>query len=127
VDWQRGQSSSVRAGLDAAQRLVPQLEAAVFLLADMPDVQAATVDALVEANRASLAPVVVPRYQGGTRGNPVLFDRDTFAELRALEGDVGGRPLIERHGDAVRYVAVDQPLPQGLDTPEAYHARRSRP
>lgn len=119
-DWQAGQSSSVAAGLRA---LGPDVAAVVFVLADQPGVDPATVDLLVERHRRTLAPVVAPVYQGGQRGNPVLFDRRTFPELLALEGDTGGRPVIQRYGADVQTVAIDAPLPRGIETMEDY--RRS--
>ena len=91
--WQAGQSGSVRAGVAA---LPAEVGAAVFLLADQPYVSAPLVQALVELHSGSLAPLVAPMV-GGQRSNPVLFDRDTFGDLLALEGDQGGRALFSRY------------------------------
>jgi molybdenum cofactor cytidylyltransferase len=53
----------------------------------------------------------------------VLFDRRYFAEMLALEGDVGARHLIGEHGDQVSEVAVeDAGVFTDVDTPEAYDA-----
>jgi molybdenum cofactor cytidylyltransferase len=122
-DWQAGQSSSVAAGLRA---LAPDVSAAVFILADQPTVQPATIDLLVARHRQTLIPLVAPLYAGGERGNPVLFDRSTFPELLALQGDTGGRPLIQRYGAQVELVAIDAPAPQGIETMIDYHAMRER-
>ncbi|MEI2689380.1 MAG: selenium cofactor biosynthesis protein YqeC [Anaerolineae bacterium] len=121
-DWQDGQSSSVAAGLAA---LGPEVSAALFVLADQPDVTPATIDRLVERHRRSLAPVVAPVYQDGQRGNPVLFDRRVFPELLALEGDTGGRPLIRRYGAEVQTVEIDAPQPQGIETLAQYQRLRA--
>lgn len=91
--WQRGQSSSLQSGLRA---LPESLGGAVFFLGDMPQTPVSLVRSLVEAHAASLAPIVAPMVDG-QRGNPVLFDRDTFPELMELSGDVGGRPLFARY------------------------------
>ena len=66
----------------------------------------------------------MPEYQGGQRGNPVLFDRRTFPELLALQGDTGGRPVIDRYGLAVHVVPIDLPQPQGIETMEEYRRQR---
>lgn len=116
-DWQAGQSSSVAAGLQA---LSPDVCAAVFVLVDQPTVRPATIDLLVQRHRQTLAPVVAPIYQGGQRGNPVLFDRRTFPELLGLQGDSGGRALIGRYGDQVAQVTIDAPMPQGIETMADY-------
>ena len=41
-------------------------------------------------------PLIVPQIDG-QRGNPVLFDRDTFSELKMLAGERGGRALFSRY------------------------------
>lgn len=115
--WQEGQAASVRAAIAA---LPADASAALFLLADQPTVTAQTIGALIEAHRRSLAPAVAPIYQGGRRGNPVLFDRAAFADLAALTGDAGGRALLEPLGDRVLHVAIDQPQPEGIETWEDY-------
>jgi molybdenum cofactor cytidylyltransferase len=121
-DWPAGQSGGVQAALRA---LPPHTSAVVFLLADQPDVRAATIDTLVQMHRTTLAPVVAPQYQGNLRGNPVLFDRRTFHQLLALQGDVGGRSVIDRYAAAVALVPIDLPQPQGIDTWDDYRRRRA--
>jgi len=89
-DWAEGLSASMRAGLG---RVPAAAEAALFVLADQPWVQPATLRALGAAYRAGDAAIVVPTYQG-RRGNPVLFDRSAFAALGEIRGDQGGRALL---------------------------------
>lgn len=122
--WAEGQSSSVRTGLAA---LGPGTAAAVFLLADQPHVSPAVIDALIGVHRQTLAPVVVPVYRGGRRGNPVLFDRTVFPELMALSGDVGGRVVIQRLGKAVHKLPVDDDQPMGIETWKDYRRHRPAP
>ncbi|MBC8448858.1 MAG: putative selenium-dependent hydroxylase accessory protein YqeC [Chloroflexi bacterium] len=119
--WAEGQSSSVSAGLAV---LPSGVSAALFLLGDQPEVMPEAIEALVQRHRQTLAPIVVPSYRG-QRGNPVLFDRTTFAELSRLRGDVGGRLLIERFGATVERVLFDAPPPFDVDTPEDYRDHRS--
>jgi len=119
--WVEGQGSSVRTGLAA---LPAGVSAALFLLADQPEVTAEVIEALVRRHRQTLAPIVAPNYRG-QRGNPVLFDRSIFAELAALHGDVGGRALIERFRQQMESVDFDAPPPFDIDTLEEYrHHRR---
>lgn len=117
--WAEGQSSSVRAGLAA---LPGHVSAALFLLGDQPEVRPEVIGALVQRHRQTLAPIVVPSYRG-QRGNPVLFDRSTFAGLSRLRGDAGGRQLIERFPQKVEWVAFDFPPPLDIDTEEDYRSR----
>lgn len=91
--WEGGQSTSVRRGL---AELPATIGGAVFLLVDQPFVSAPLVRTLVAEHARTLAPIVAPLIDE-QRGNPVLFDRVTFADFEALEGDVGARPLFARH------------------------------
>lgn len=115
-----GQSTSLRAGLDA---LPPEAEAAVIALGDQPLPEPGLIDRLVAAFRESGRPIVVPRYRDG-RGNPVLFAASVFDELRAVTGDQGGRAVVARDASRVAEVAVDAPMPADVDTWADYEALR---
>ncbi len=110
--WSMGLSTSVRAGLAAVEG---EAEAVVMLLSDMPFVQAEVVQVLIQEHRRTLSPLVVPRV-GGHRTNPVLFDRSTFSALRAIQGDQGGRSLLERFSKT--WVECEEAILFDLDTPE---------
>lgn len=101
--WAQGMSTSVRAGMEA---LRPEIEAALLVLADQPGLTIDALEALVEAYRATRAPIVAPYYRG-RRGNPVLFARSLFADLGQVEGDQGGRALLVRHEQEVARVDLD--------------------
>jgi molybdenum cofactor cytidylyltransferase len=88
-----GQSHSVRLGLEA---LKDQVEAVIFLLADMPLVTSELVKALVRKHQHTLSPIIAP-FTEGRRGNPVIFDRRTFDDLQELDGDRGGRAIFSRY------------------------------
>ncbi len=114
-DWEAGQSTSVKVGL---QRVPAESGAVVFLLADQPRVSKELLSSLVELHATTFAPLVAPEVQG-QRGNPVLFDRQTFPALFALEGDVGGRPLFSRF-KAARLPWHDSSILLDIDSPEDY-------
>lgn len=111
-DWEAGQSSSVRLGLSEVEE---GSEAAIFLLADMPLMDAELVRQVVDTYRKSLATLVAPRA-AGRRANPVLFDRITFPDLHQLIGDQGGRSLFDRYQAA--WVEWTESAMLDLDTPE---------
>lgn len=113
-----GMAGSVRAGLAA---LGEDVAAAVVLLGDMPLIQAATVAALCAAVcRHPDALAIVPVH-GGRRGNPVLWTRQAFRRLLALEGDVGGRHILESEPGRVVAIPVnDTGILTDVDTPEDY-------
>lgn len=124
VEWRHnsgyaeGMAGSLRVGLKA---LAPTAEAAVVLLADMPQIGAPLILALVEAFRA--APpgtmAVVP-VKDGRRGNPVLLARALFPEAMRFTGDEGARRLLAAHGARVVEMATDDPtIFLDVDTPDA--------
>ena len=92
--------------------------AAIFLLADQPQITTSILRALVQRHAEGLFPVVAPMIMD-QRANPVLFDRETFADLLTLEGDVGGRAVFHKH--RVEYLPWhDDHLLLDVDTPEMY-------
>jgi len=114
-DHARGLSTSVRRGLAAAD---PRARAAIFLPADQPWLDAVLIDALLGVYAATGGPIVAPTYRG-RRGAPVIFDRQVFAELRALEGDVGGREVLKRRADEVVRLEIGNPRAlDDVDTPD---------
>lgn len=119
--WADGLSSSVRAGLRA---LHPETQAALLVLGDQPALTTDLLRVLVDRYLATEAPIVAPYYQG-QRGNPVLFDRALFAELSAVEGDRGGRALIDRYREQVARVDVqDASVIIDVDSPQDYEGIR---
>ncbi len=115
VDWMSGQSTSVVAGIKV---LPSRTGAAVFLLADQPQVSPTIIAALLEQHRQNLSPIVAPLVQG-KRANPVLFDRSTFPSLLTISGDSGGRQVFSRF--KVAWLEWnDANLLLDVDTPEDY-------
>lgn len=101
--YAQGMSTSLRCGIAA----VPETaQAVVVLLGDMPRVGAALVDRLIAAFDPADPAIVVPE-RDGRRGNPVLWPRELFAAMQAIEGDRGARELIAAHANRVRRVACD--------------------
>ncbi|HEY7678168.1 MAG TPA: NTP transferase domain-containing protein, partial [Candidatus Methylomirabilis sp.] len=78
---------------------------------------AAFIDDLVARHAAEPDRILVPTV-GGRRTSPVLFPAGFREALLGVEGDQGGRPLLEAHDDRVRAVPVDdRALVRDLDEP----------
>ncbi len=115
-DWATGLASSIRRAVAWARSQHPVPAALVFFPADHPYIPASLPRALVAAHATTLAPIIAPLVQGARRGQPVLFDQRTYADLAALTGDVGGRALLRRYPlhsipwhDATILMDVDTP------------------
>ena len=116
-DFAEGLSTSLRTGLAA----VPDdVDGAIVCLGDMPQVRSQLIDRLIAAFDPERGALVVVPTIDGKRGNPVVWSRRFFAELMALEGDVGARNLIGRYAEAVTEVPLtDTAALVDVDTPEA--------
>ncbi|WP_144797241.1 nucleotidyltransferase family protein [Halorubrum depositum] len=128
--YEAGQSTSVRAGIDAIRsgksggRGDARVDAAIIALGDMPFVDPETVETLVAAYAAGAGDALAAAH-GGDRGNPVLFDRRFFDRLADVDGDVGGREIL-LGGDASALVAVDDPgVRRDVDRPTDLFERGS--
>ena len=112
--FQEGIHSSVRTGIAA----VPGgCAAAMVLLADMPLVDARMIRALVERYRAGRPPLVVSDYEG-VDAPPILYDRELFGELRALEGEGCGKRVVKRHSSEAVRIGWPARWLTDLDRPE---------
>ena len=93
-------------------------QAALIMLGDMPYIQQATFEAILDAYQPGNESIVVP-VNNDIQGHPVLFDECYFGELSKLSGDKGARPVIEAHSEKVVYVDVDDPgILIDIDLPE---------
>jgi molybdenum cofactor cytidylyltransferase len=85
------------------------------MLCDQPGVTTDVLHRLLDAYRATRAPVVASRYPEGP-GVPALFHAELFPALKTLNGDIGARQLI-RHLDR-DIVTIPFTLTDDIDTPE---------
>jgi nicotine blue oxidoreductase len=101
-DWERGPGASLRCGLAA---LPPEVEAAVAVLGDGPDLAPQAIDRVIGAWRDGGADVLAASY-GGQRLHPVLLARPSWARIP----DEGARGL-----DAVLVPCDDLGSPGDVD------------
>jgi molybdenum cofactor cytidylyltransferase len=114
-DWSKGQSTSVRAGM---QVMPSEPGAVIFLLVDQPYTPTKLLQKLVAKHSVTRAPIVAPLVEG-RRANPVLFDRDLFTRLASLRGDAGGRLLFDEF-PATYIHWKDLAILLDIDSPEDY-------
>jgi len=120
-DWEQGQSSSVRTGIES---LPPQVGGAMFLLADQPFTTPELIRRLVKEHTINRIPIICPEVNG-KRANPVLFDREIFPDLAELTGDKGGRALFDSY--KTRSVNWENDLiHRDIDTLEDYEKLSSK-
>ena len=104
-DWERGRGASLRCGLAA---LGDDVQAAVVVLADGPNLSPAAIERVLEVWRESNAEIVAATYDGN-RGHPVVLARSIWHEIP----DEGARPL-----PALLVPCDDLGAPGDVDSPE---------
>ena len=102
-EWARGPGQSLRCGLDA---LSPDVQAAVVVLADGPDLAPEAVERVLAVSRSE--PGIVTASYGGSRGHPLVLRRELWADV----------PDEGLHGRTVRLVPCDDlGAPGDVDEP----------
>lgn len=114
-----GQSYSVRLGVENSS---PSADGLMFLVGDQPLINESIINDLIESFMPGHKSVVVPLYNG-KRGNPVIFDSAHREMLLDLQGDSGGRVLLDKLKGNI--TTVDFPNEKSgldIDTREEYES-----
>ena len=118
-----GQSASIRIGIDTASS---DADGFMFLVGDQPFMNAATINLLIAAFKQDPLNIIAPVYNG-RRGNPAIFPSTLKDDLLTVEGDQGGRALIEKMPERVKLVTIeDERMGIDVDTEEDYECVRNR-
>ena len=118
--WAEGQSTSVKAGVSA---LPEEVYGTVFLLADQPQISVQLIVSIMETawkRNNVVLPVIM-----GKRANPVYFPKQAFPALLQLQGDLGGRSVLNQFPNTL-LEWLDEDMAGDIDTPEDYARLRER-
>ena len=115
-EFAEGMAGSILTGLNEVE---DDVDAVIVMLGDMPAIDAGIVDGMINRYATSPATPIIVATAEGKRGNPVLWDKRFFAELRRLEGDVGARHIIAANPQQVSEYEIGSAARLDLDTPEA--------
>ncbi|MGD8992818.1 MAG: nucleotidyltransferase family protein [Desulfobacterales bacterium] len=112
--YKDGQSGSLQTGLSCVKDTYP---AAMFLLADQPLVDAATLNILLERFWSSPKNICVPSFAGRS-GNPCIFSSYFYPQIMQIGGDIGARRIIQSNPEQVQEVQLQNPhIFWDVDTP----------
>lgn len=118
-----GQSAAVKLGVRESR---PDTDAFMFLIGDQPFLDSDTINTLIECHASNPKDIIIPVYDG-KRGNPAIFPSIFRDDLLALKGDIGGRAVIEKMGDRVKLVAIENSIANiDIDTQEDYERIKSQ-
>jgi molybdenum cofactor cytidylyltransferase len=119
-NYRQGMSTSIIAGLILVD---PKSQAVMLALGDQPLVASQTINQLIEAFNNQNKGIAVPTHQG-KRGHPIIFAIRYKPELMELEGDIGGREILQRHPEDILEVAVDsESVITDINTQEDYQSQ----
>ncbi len=117
-NWQEGMASSIRLGIQVAQKNIPDLEGILLVVCDQPFIAVANIQALIQLQQHSDLPIAAC-YYANTLGTPALFHKSIFPDLLQLRGDVGAKNIILQRGAEVAKLHFEEGLVD-IDTPEDY-------
>ena len=93
----------------------------MVILGDQPDISSGVVNRLLKTQESSGLPAAALSFDGLLHP-PVVLARELWADIDALEGDVGCRALVRAHPELVAAVVADRPggHPLDIDTREDF-------
>ena len=110
---QKGQSESVRLGAGTSSG-----DYDMFFTGDMPWITEHEIQKII--SHAQPDRITVP-YAGGSPRNPCVFPVFLKRELLSLEGDSGGRRVLQKHARIIKRVEFEYTNAfDDIDTPEDY-------
>lgn len=113
-EWEEGTAASLRVSLDVVSRDL-DVELAVIIDIDRPGIAKSLLIDLVNAHRASTAPVMVPKYRYAW-GTPIVVARRLWPTLMGREGDIYLLQLLQAYPSWVSEHRVDELAPTRIVT-----------
>lgn len=113
-----GQSNSIKLGLEISKNA----DGYMFFVADQPFIKEETINKLCSIFNDNLNKIIIPCYNG-KHGNPVIFSKNFKEELMNIEGDKGGRVVINNNlQDVIKVQFEDEKEFVDIDTIEDYNS-----
>ena len=109
-----GQSESIKISVAS----IKENSHFMFIMGDQPFMNTELINKLIVEYKSSAKGILVP-YYNSKRGMPSIFGKEYRDELLKLEGDKGGRVLMEKYSEDIEEIHFqDEKLGKDIDTPE---------
>jgi len=95
--WKNGKSAAIKQGLTS---VAAESEAAIFFSVDQPFISSELINSLINCAEETKSTIVATRMNGITTV-PMLFTRALFPQFAILEGEEGGRKLLNNPQNTV--------------------------
>ena len=103
TEYSMGQSRSIVKGIESLK----DSDGYMFFVADQPFLSVDTVKLLCSEFEENPEKIILP-YCNERRGNPVIFPKSLKEKLLALEGDSGGKTVINSNEDKIICVNINK-------------------
>ena len=104
--------------------LDPACQATLMVLGDQPQIQPATVAAILSDYQAVQAPLIIPSYRM-RRGHPWIVRRALWQNILAIQPPATLHDFLLAHAGDIHYVNLETPtILADLDTPDDYQKNR---
>ncbi|MBP6125593.1 MAG: putative selenium-dependent hydroxylase accessory protein YqeC [Leptotrichiaceae bacterium] len=113
-NFHKGQSESIKLGL----KNLEDCNGYMFFSADQPNLASKTIKKIIENFDESK--IIIPKYNS-KKGLPTLFGGIFKDEFFKLEGDTGGKPIIENNKSKIKFIEIkNEKEGMDIDTEEEY-------
>lgn len=113
-----GISNSIKLSLNFMEEEISNYDSFMFFVADQPLLSVKTIEQILKHNEVDK--IVVPRVKSNLY-NPVLFHKKFIKEFYELNGDVGGKKIVNKNQESLIFIDF-QNLKEfiDIDTEEEY-------
>lgn len=113
----KGQSESIKLGV---KNVRSDSKGIMFIVGDQPFLDAITINELITEFESDNEKIIIPVYNGN-KGNPTVFPSSFKDEFFSLEGDIGGKYVISKNLEKVKYIDIENYIAGvDMDTKEEY-------
>lgn len=115
-DARLGMSTSIHCAIESLIKSRPDAKGWIIALADMPYIPPRIIKQIADTLLQG-ALIVAPEYNK-QRGQPVGFSQQLRNELLNLKGDMGAKPIVEKHLSQLQLIEVSSnSVLHDIDTP----------
>lgn len=120
--YKEGISSSIVEGVN---RDNVNSDGIMICLADMPEVSKCVYNKMLlafQSNYKKNIPLIIMPVHNKIKGNPILFSKYFFNDLKKLKGDIGAKKLILKNEKYIKRINITiNTILNDIDTPIAYN------
>ena len=120
--YKEGISSSIVEGVNKNNM---NSDGIMICLADMPEVSKCVYNKMLlafQSNYKKNIPLIIMPIHNKIKGNPILFSKHFFNDLKKLKGDIGAKKLILRNEKYIKRINITiNSILNDIDTPIAYN------